>query len=192
MTIDAKVDTTRAAVFDALTSELELAGSHLALGDDLWIRVSRDAWVDTFKHLRDKHGCKWFDFVSAIDWMPSPFGRSMDSEVDTIVQGVDVEKAASKAPDTMATGVAGGETRFQMLGRLYNVVDHWGVTIKADLPDDDLRIATLVPVFAGANWHEREVLEMFGIEFVGHPDPRKLYLPGAFEGFPLRKDFPLL
>ncbi|MEO8697129.1 MAG: NADH-quinone oxidoreductase subunit C [Acidimicrobiales bacterium] len=187
MTTDERVDTTRAAVFDALTSELELAGSHLALGDDLWIRVSRDAWVDTFKHLRDKHGCKWFDFLSAIDWMPSPFGRSMDSEVDTIVHGKD-----SKEPDAMATGVAGGETRFQLLARVYNVVEHWGVTVKADLPDDDLSIATLIPVFAGANWHEREAMEMFGIEFVGHPNPRKLYLPGAFEGFPLRKDFPLL
>ena len=187
MTTDEKVDTTRAAVFDALTSELDLAGSHLALGDDLWIRVSRDAWVDTFTHLRDKHGCRWFDFLSAIDWLPSPFGRSMDSEVDTIVHGKD-----TKDPDAMATGVAGGDTRFQMLARVYNVTEHWGVTVKADLPDDDLRIATLIPVFPGANWHEREALEMFGIEFVGHPNPRKLYLPGAFEGFPLRKDFPLL
>jgi len=192
MTTDEKVDTRRAAVFDALTSELTLEGSHLALGDDLWIRVSRDAWVDTFKHLRDKHGCKWFDFLSAIDWLPSPFGRSMDSEVDTIVHGQDPGKQPSKEPDAMATGVAGGETRFQMFARVYNVVEHWGITVKADLPDDDLSIATLIPVFAGANWHEREAMEMFGIEFVGHPNKRKLYLPGAFEGFPLRKDFPLL
>jgi NADH-quinone oxidoreductase subunit C len=192
MTTDEKVDTRRAAVFDALTSELTLEGSHLALGDDLWIRVSRGAWVDTFRHLRDKHGCKWFDFLSAIDWLPSPFGRSMDSEVDTIVHGLDSEKPVAKAGDAMATGVAGGETRFQMFARVYNVVEHWGITVKADLPDDDLSIATLIPVFAGANWHEREAMEMFGIEFVGHPNTRKLYLPGSFEGFPLRKDFPLL
>ena len=48
MTTDERVDTTRAAVFDALTSELDLAGSHLALGDDLWIRVSRDAFAAEF------------------------------------------------------------------------------------------------------------------------------------------------
>jgi NADH-quinone oxidoreductase subunit C len=187
MTTDELVDATRTAAYDAMTNDLELAGSHLALGEDLWIRVARDAWVDTFTYLRDKHGCRWFDFLSAIDWLPSPFGRSMDSEIDTIVHGKD-----SKEPDAMATGVAGGDTRFQMLARVYNVTQQWGVTVKADLPDDDLRIATLIPVFAGANWHEREALEMFGIEFVGHPNPRKLYLPGAFEGFPLRKDFPLL
>ena len=47
-------------------------------------------------------------------------------------------------------------------------------------------------MYAGANWHERETHEMFGIEFAGHPDLRNMYLPTEFEGFPLRKDFPLL
>jgi NADH-quinone oxidoreductase subunit C len=191
MTTEEKVedasDALRAGVLDALRSELQLEGTHLALGDDLWIRVSRVAWVDTLTHLRDKHGCRWFDFLSAIDWMPSPFGRSMDAEVDTIVYGKD-----AKEPDPMVTGVAGGETRFQVFARVYNVTQHFGVTIKTDLPDDDLSISTAIPVFAGANWHEREVHEMYGIDFVGHPNLRPLYLPGAFEGYPLRKDFPLV
>ena len=47
-------------------------------------------------------------------------------------------------------------------------------------------------LFAGANWHERECHEMFGIGFNNHPDLRNMYLPGDFEGHPLRKDFPLL
>ena len=51
---------------------------------------------------------------------------------------------------------------------------------------------TWIPVYAGADWHEREAFEMYGISFVGHPNLRKLYLPGDFEGHPLRKDFPLL
>ena len=49
-----------------------------------------------------------------------------------------------------------------------------------------------VGVYTGANWHEREAWEMFGINFLGHPDLRHLYLPSDFEGNPLRKDFPLL
>jgi len=49
-----------------------------------------------------------------------------------------------------------------------------------------------VGIYAGANWHERHAWEMFGLTFAGHPDLRKLYLPSEFEGFPLRKAWPLL
>jgi NADH-quinone oxidoreductase subunit C len=79
-----------------------------------------------------------------------------------------------------------------VFARLIDIRRHVGVTLKADVPDDTLTMDTWVPVFAGANWHERETWEMFGIRFAGHPDLRKLYLPTDFEGYPLRKDFPLL
>jgi NADH-quinone oxidoreductase subunit C len=93
----------------------------------------------------------------------------------------------------MAQGYAGGETRFQVFLRVNDVTEtRIGIIVKVDLPDDDLRLPTIVPVYAGANWHERETAEMFGITFDGHPDLRNLYLPGEFEGHPLRKDFPLL
>ncbi len=121
--------------------------------------------------------------------MPSPWGRYEDSALDVGVTAFDPDAA-------FETGVAGGDTRFQVFCRLANVrrhtEPHLEVTIKADLPDDDLRVASLVPLFAGANWHERECWEMFGITFDGHPGLRHLYLPGEFEGHPLRKDFPLL
>ena len=67
-----------------------------------------------------------------------------------------------------------------------------GVTLKADVPDDTMTIESWFAVYAGANWHERETHEMFGIVFAGHPDLRNMYLPTEFEGYPLRKDFPLL
>jgi NADH-quinone oxidoreductase subunit C len=60
------------------------------------------------------------------------------------------------------------------------------------VPDDTLTVPTWIGNYAGAAWHEREVGEMFGISFEGNPDLRKIYLPGGFEGYPLRKDFPLL
>ncbi len=60
------------------------------------------------------------------------------------------------------------------------------------MPDDDPRIATWIHNYAGADWHEREAWEMFGITFVGHPNLSHIYLPGGFEGHPLRKDYPLL
>jgi NADH-quinone oxidoreductase subunit C len=89
-------------------------------------------------------------------------------------------------------GYTGGDTRMQMLVRLVNSVTHLGINIKADVPNDSFTIDSICTVFAGANWHEREAHEMFGIGFTGHPDLRNMYLPVDFEGYPMRKDFPLL
>ncbi len=185
-----EVDEGRDALLVDLQSELgdALVESHLKPGDDLWIRVSREAWVETAHVLREGLGFRFFNFLSAIDWLPSPFGRDMDSQVDLSLDPPEDESE----PEPMETGYAGGDTRFQVFARVNDVTSLRAVTIKTDLPDDDLSIATWIPVYAGANWHEREAAEMFGITFTGHPNPRKLYLPGDFQGYPLRKDYPLL
>lgn len=183
------VDERRTAVVAALSLTLgsALVGTHIRPGDDLWIRVTADAWADTFRVLRDTHRMRFFNWLSAIDWMPSPYGRDMDSQVDNIVSG-----KVAKVPEKMVTGYAGGDTRFQVVGRVHSLTDRFGLTVKADVPEATLTVASIIGVYAGANWHEREVAEMYGISFAGHPDPRKLYLPTEFEGYPLRKDFPLL
>jgi len=125
--------------------------------------------------------------LSAIDWMPSPFGRDMEAEQDWAVHGRDESEA-----EPMVQGYAGGSTRFQVFARVYSLYDHLGVTLKVDVPDDTLAVDTWVSVYSGVNWHEREAHEMYGIVFEGHPGLRHLYLPGDFEGHPLRKDFPLV
>ena len=119
--------------------------------------------------------------------MPSPFARSLDSEVDTILSPQE-----KKALPPMTTGYAGGDTRFQVFARVANLSEGWGITLKVDAGDDDPAVPTWTGVYAGADWHEREAWEMYGIDFVGHPFLRHMYLPGDFEGHPLRKDFPLL
>jgi NADH-quinone oxidoreductase subunit C len=173
------VDTLRQALGDGVVDH------HIVPNRALWVRVARDAWFDAAEVAKQQLRCTFFDFLSAIDWLPSPWGRYEYSAVDSGLPTVD--------PSTpIETGVAGGDTRFQLLCRLANVQRHHAVILKADLPDDDLRARSLTPLFGGANWHERECWEMFGITFDGHPDLRHLYLPGHFEGHPLRKDFPLL
>lgn len=66
------------------------------------------------------------------------------------------------------------------------------VTFSTRLGHDQPALASLVDVYAGADWHEREAHEMFGIDFIGHPDLSHLYLPESFIGRPLLKSFPLL
>jgi NADH-quinone oxidoreductase subunit C len=185
---EAETDELHQGLLDRLTESLgdAIVASHIVPGHGLWVRVTREAWVDAAEAAKGRLGCTFFDFLSGIDWMPSPWGRYEDAA------GVDAPVPTPDPGAERETGHAGGDTRFQVFCRLANVRDHHGVILKADLPDDDLRIASLVPLYAGANWHERECWEMFGITFEGHPSLRHLYLPGGFEGHPLRKDFPLL
>lgn len=80
-------------------------------------------------------------------------------------------------------------------GRLSVVVHLWSLRGRGHLflrtEADGLQVPSLAGVLPGAGWHEREAAEMFGLEFLGAPDPRPLLLPDGFDGHPLRKDFPL-
>lgn len=182
--VEAEVDEAREGVVTGLRTELgdAVVGSHVKAGDDVWVRVTREAWREAGMVVRERLGFRAFEFLSAIDWLPNPFGKNEDSPTDP-----------APTPSTeIVTGYAGGDTRFQVFARAHSHSRKLGVTLKVDLPDDDLTLDTWIPVFAGANWHEREAHEMFGIGFTGHPYLAHIYLPGEFEGHPLRKDFPLL
>lgn len=175
-------DDLRESIVGRLRTDLgeSLLDTHLIPQTDLWVRVTADAWGSTAAALKAQ-GFEYFCFLSALDWLPSPFGKGEDDP--------DAEPAE---PDTeIRPGYAGGESRYQVFARLSDIGRHVSVTIKADVPES-MTVPSWMPYYAGANWHERETHEMFGIGFDGHPDLRNLYLPGEFEGFPLRKDFPLL
>ena len=176
---DALVATLAEALGDGLVA------SEVQPGVDVWVRVAADSWLAAGVALRDRCGMSYFNFLSAIDWMPSPYGRDMDAQVD-------LEPAMDAAPAEMGWGLTGGETRFQLLARVHDPVGHLGVTVKADLVGDRPEADSWIPAYPGANWHEREAWEMFGISFRGHPNQVHIYLPSHFEGNPLRKDYPLL
>jgi NADH-quinone oxidoreductase subunit C len=189
-----ETDEAREQLLASFTDALgeSLVASRVLPGKDLWIRVAPEAWGEAAEVARNRLGARYFCFLSAIDWMPSPFGRSMDSEVDRVVSGEAGQAAEAAA---MEQGVTGGDTRFQVFARVAHVGEpgnFWGVTLKADVPEDTLAVPTWTEVYAGADWHEREAWEMFGLTFLGHPGLRNIYLPSDFEGNPLRKDFPLL
>jgi NADH-quinone oxidoreductase subunit C len=187
----APTDDRRAALLARVEEELGegVVESFVKPGIGLWVRVTDEAWATAADVAKNKLGCGFFDFLSAIDWMPSPFGRYEDADLDPTTSLP--EKIAAARAAEIATGYAGGGTRFQLLARVVNVLGHEELILKSDVPET-LTMPTWSRIYAGANWHEREVREMFGIDFEGHPDPRNIYLPTEFEGFPLRKDFPLL
>ena len=85
----------------------------------------------------------------------------------------------------------GAKNRFGLVYNLLNTNSGLRLIVRAYLNEPDLSIPSVVGLWEGANWMEREVYDMFGIEFKGHPDLRRILLPDEFVGFPLRKDYPL-
>jgi len=129
------------------------------------VRVPRERWVEAHRALKEH--LPFFSWLSAIDW-------SAEVAVGDPVEGDPVEE------------------RYEVLTRLADVSAGEAVIVSTDLPRDDLRLDSLTGVYGGADWHEREAADMFGITFTGHPNPVNIYLPDGFEGHPLRKSYPLL
>ena len=112
---------------------------------------------------------------------------------------VDILKAAPYHLDYLAnlTAVdyppdpaAGGAGRMDMVYHLYSMVQkHGPVTLRASLPRATPVIASLVPLYRGAEYQEREVYDLFGVRFDGHPDLRLILMWDEFVGHPMRKDY---
>jgi NADH-quinone oxidoreductase subunit C len=81
--------------------------------------------------------------------------------------------------------------RFGLVYLLANTATNERLTVRVFVNEPDLTVPSVEPLWAGANWMEREVFDMFGIAFDGHPDLRRILMPDEFVAFPLRKDYPL-
>jgi NADH-quinone oxidoreductase subunit C len=130
------------------------------------VTVDPESWVEAVTKARDQFGLVYFSFLSAIDW-------AQDVAVGDPLQG-DVEE------------------RYEVICTLTELMEGKRVTIATNLDKENPTLGSLVSVFPGANWHEREAHEMFSIDFEGHPYLENLYLPDGFVGHPLQKSYPLL
>jgi NADH-quinone oxidoreductase subunit C len=148
-------------------SVAETVGGEVAVAfDTVKVRVPADRWVDTHTIARDDLGLVFFSWLSAIDWSnETKTGDPLNEEV---------------------------EERIEVLTTVADLSEGKRVTFSTDVSHEAPALESLVDVYSGANWHEREAHEMFGIEFDGHPDLSHLYLPDAFIGNPLRKSYSLL
>jgi NADH-quinone oxidoreductase subunit C len=83
------------------------------------------------------------------------------------------------------------EPRFEVIYLLVSIAHRHRIRVKVRLQGEDAHVATVSDLWPAANWLEREVWDLFGIAFDGHPDPRRLLMPEDWDGFPLRKDYPV-
>jgi NADH-quinone oxidoreductase subunit C len=143
-----------------------VGGSAEITFDTVKVKVPLDIWVEAHVTARDELGMVFFSWLSAIDWANDvAVGDSLGDEV---------------------------EERIELLTTVSDLVEGNRVTFTTDLDPSNPAAPSLVEVYPGSNWHEREAHEMFGIDFAGHPDLTNLYLPDSFIGNPLRKSYPLL
>jgi NADH-quinone oxidoreductase subunit C len=92
--------------------------------------------------------------------------------------------------DATCVDLLGQEPRFELVYHFYSVARNRRVRIKARVPESAPEIESLAELYPSANWMEREVWDLYGVRFRGHPDLRRILLYDEFEGHPLRKDYP--
>lgn len=153
---------------DAFASEVAdaVAGSGAVTFGTVKVSVPANRWTDAIRTARDEFGLIFFSWLSATHWSN--------------------EVAVGDAPDDEV------EERYELLCMLSDLSDGRAVLFSTDLDIKDPTADTLTGIFPGADWHEREAHDMFGIVFIGHPGLDPIYLPEGFLGHPLRKTYPLL
>ncbi len=133
--------------------------------DGLTVTVPVDRWVEAATLARDEPGVD----LTFFDWL----------------------SASEEVPRSPIPGADGDADGWSVVLHTWSPVHRHHLLLRTVLPRDRPHVATLVDVYAGADWHERETAEMFGIVFDGHPNLVPLLLPDGFEGHPLRKEFVL-
>ena len=130
------------------------------------VRVESSRWKEAVTAARDECGLSYFSWLSGVDWSNEvSVGDPPAEEVDE---------------------------RYEVLCAVSNITDGRIVVLSTELPKDDPVIDSVADIYPGADWHEREAAEMFAIDFAGHPNLVKLYLPSDFVGHPLKKSYPLV
>ena len=103
----------------------------------------------------------------------------------------DAEVRFAMLLDVTAADYVAPRQVFTVVYHLFSFDANTRLRLKADVPSDQPRIHSVAEVWPAADWHEREVFDLFGIEFEGHPDLRRILMPEDFDDHPLRKEYPL-
>lgn len=132
----------------------------------LWVSIFRNDLTITIKRERVREILRFLKENPALDF-------------DYLIDLTAVDYKGSREP------------RFHVVYHLMSIKQTHRIRIKVEVPEEDCSIDSVSDLWATANWHERECFDMFGIVFKGHPDLRRILMPEDWEGYPLRKDYPV-
>lgn len=157
-------------------------------GDDR-IHVARDDILEVARTLRDDPELA-FDLlldVTAIDYLGQP--DDFETKLEIWDQNRAMMRRQPQRRHELVLPPRGENPRFALVYHVTSTAYFHRLRIKCRVPENDPTIASLTPVWTGANWLERETYDLYGIHFIGHPDLRRIYLYEEFVGHPLRKDY---
>jgi NADH-quinone oxidoreductase subunit C len=167
----------------------------VALGQVTVEVLSPDQWAEVARALRDERDFRFEQLVDVcgVDYLG--YGEVEWDTTDVSNEGFS-RGVEGQGPGRFARGekpAAGGERRFAVVAHLLSLAHNQRLRLRCFAPDAALPVVpSLVGVWAGATWFEREAFDLYGIVFEGHPDLRRLLTDYGFVGHPFRKDFPLI
>lgn len=164
------------ALFDELRAKFGEHVIRIELGaaesgsSDPWIEVAAAALADVCRYLRDAPALRYdmLNCITGVDYLP-----------------IDKKGAKIEGPPRLEIvyHLSSTVTRQQLVLKV--TTSRWKNDLEGELPE----LPSLCGVWPGANWHEREVYDLMGVQFLGHPDPRRILCPEDWVGHPLRKDY---
>lgn len=161
---------------------------HREHGDDR-IHLARENLLEAARVLREtpELGFDLLLDVTAVDYLGQPDGFALAPEISDANRSP--TKRMGQSRHRLILPERGRLPRFAVVYHLFSTRHFHRLRLKCRVPEDDPTIASVTPVWEGANWLERETFDLYGIRFVGHPDLRRIYLYDEFIGHPLRKDY---
>ncbi|MBI3941158.1 MAG: NADH-quinone oxidoreductase subunit C [Acidobacteria bacterium] len=144
----------------------------------------------TLRKLKENFGGALFDLGSAFGDDFAVVHKDRIVEVSQALRD-DPDLRYNFLIDVTAVDYPQRRPRFEVVYHFFSLPLRHRVRLKAPVDGSDPEVPSLVPLWKGADWFEREVWDMFGIRFAGHPDLRRILMYDGFEGHPLRKDYPV-
>lgn len=148
---------------------------------------------DTLQKVVDKLSEKYSDsFIEVYQSTGDTFIRVETDEIVDICRYLKNQLHFIYLTDIFGIDRFTSEERFEVVYNLISLRDRERLFLKVRLPEEEPVIESVTSIWKAASWMEREVYDMFGVEFTGHPDFRRIYMPEDYEYYPMRKEFPLL